>query len=143
MRSRLIRRVVVIVTLLFCTITAGTLGFRVLEGYTWFEAFYRTLTTITTVGDPQAAALSHMGRVFNALLILFGVSAMFLAVGAMTQTIIESTPTAYNSTSETVRSSYENFARTRSTLLSASVTRSPSASKTQTPTAAAPERTAQ
>jgi len=48
-----------------------------------------TLTTITTVGYQEMRPLSHAGRVFNSFLILFGVSAMFLAVGAMTQTIIE------------------------------------------------------
>jgi voltage-gated potassium channel len=48
-----------------------------------------TLTTITTVGYMELRTLSHAGRVFNSFLILFGVSAMFLAVGAMTQTIIE------------------------------------------------------
>jgi voltage-gated potassium channel len=48
-----------------------------------------TLTTITTVGYQEMRPLSHAGRVFNSFLILFGVTAMFLAVGAMTQTIIE------------------------------------------------------
>jgi voltage-gated potassium channel len=33
--------------------------------------------------------LGHAGRIFNSFLIFFGVSAMFVAVGAMTQTIIE------------------------------------------------------
>lgn len=89
MKGRLVQRVVLIAGLLFCTLAAGTVGFRLIEGYTWFEAFYRTLTTITTVGDQQARALDHGGRVFNALVILFGVTAMFLAVGAMTPTIIE------------------------------------------------------
>ena len=86
--SRLVRRILLIAGLLFCTLLVGTLGFRLLEHFTWFEAFYRTITTITTVGDSQAQPLSHTGRVFNAFLILFGVSAMFLAVGVMTQTII-------------------------------------------------------
>ncbi len=89
MKVRLVRRVVLIAGLLFCTLAVGTVGFRLMEGYTWFEAFYRTVTTITTVGDAQAQPLNHAGRVFNALVILFGVTAVFLAVGAMTQTIIE------------------------------------------------------
>jgi voltage-gated potassium channel len=48
-----------------------------------------TLITITTVGYQEVHPLSHAGRIFNSFLILFGVSAMFFAVGAMTQTIIE------------------------------------------------------
>ena len=45
--------------------------------------------TITTVGLEQIRPLSHAGRVFNSFLILFGVIAMFLSVGAITQTIID------------------------------------------------------
>jgi voltage-gated potassium channel len=89
MHSRLAQRVVLIAGLLFIIVTLGTVGFVEIEGYPWFDAFYMTITTITTVGYQELRPLSHAGRVFNSFLILFGVSAMFLAVGAMTQTIIE------------------------------------------------------
>jgi len=48
-----------------------------------------TLTTVTTVGYAEIRGLSHAGRVFNSFLILVGVTTIFLAVGAMTQTLIE------------------------------------------------------
>jgi voltage-gated potassium channel len=89
MNSRLVRRFVLIAGLICFTLVVGTVGFEVIEGYSWFDSFYMTLTMITTVGDEGARRFSHAGRVFNSFLILFGVSAMFLAVGAMTQTIIE------------------------------------------------------
>ena len=89
MRSRLIHRAILIGGLLCFTLIVGTIGFVLVEHYTWFDAFYMTLTTITTVGYQELHPLSHAGRVFNSFLILFGVSAMFLSVGAMTQTIIE------------------------------------------------------
>src|ERR1700730_18635209 len=89
MHSRLVRRVVLIAGLLCFTLVVGTAGFVLIEGYSWFEGFYMALTTITTVGYQEIRPLSHAGRVFNSFLILFGGSAMFLAVGAMTQTIIE------------------------------------------------------
>ncbi|MDQ6665221.1 MAG: potassium channel protein, partial [Acidobacteriota bacterium] len=41
------------------------------------------------VGYQEVHPLSRAGRIFNSVLILFGVSAMFFAVGAVTQTIIE------------------------------------------------------
>jgi voltage-gated potassium channel len=89
MNSRLVRRFILIAGLLSFTLVVGTVGFEMIEGYSWFDGFYMTLTTITTVGYQEMRPLSHAGRVFNSFLILFGVSAMFLAVGAMTQTIIE------------------------------------------------------
>jgi voltage-gated potassium channel len=48
-----------------------------------------TLTTITTIGYQELRPLSHSGRIFNSFLIIVGVSALFISVGAMTQTIIE------------------------------------------------------
>jgi voltage-gated potassium channel len=89
MDRRIARRIVLIAALIVFTMCVGTAGFQLLEGYPLFDAFYMTLITITTVGYQEIRPLSHAGRVFNSFLILFGVSAMFVAVGAMTQTIIE------------------------------------------------------
>src|SRR5579862_4753866 len=89
MDRRVIRRISLLAALLTFTVCAGTAGFSLIEGYPPFDAFYMTLITITTVGYQEIHPLSHAGRVFNSFLILFGVSAMFLAVGVMTQTIIE------------------------------------------------------
>jgi voltage-gated potassium channel len=89
MHRRLTRRILLIAGLIFITLIVGTVGFEVIEGYSWFDGFYMTLTTITTVGYQELRPLSRPGRIFNSFLIFFGVTAMFLAVGAMTQTIIE------------------------------------------------------
>lgn len=89
MHGRPVRRFLLIAVLLCVIVLAGTTGFVEIEGYTWFDGFYMTITTITTVGYQELKPLSHAGRVFNSFLIMFGVSVMFLAVGAMTQTIIE------------------------------------------------------
>ncbi len=89
MQRRLLRRFLVIAGLLGFILITGTAGFVAIEGYSWFDGFYMTLTTITTVGYQEIRSLSKAGRVFNSFLIMFGVTTMFLAVGAMTQTIIE------------------------------------------------------
>ncbi|QNI33173.1 potassium channel protein [Alloacidobacterium dinghuense] len=89
MRSRVVRRFILIAGLLCIIMVAGTTGFVWIEDYSWFEGFYMTLTTITTIGYQELKPLSHSGRVFNSFLIIFGVSALFISVGAMTQTIIE------------------------------------------------------
>jgi len=83
------RRLAVIALAILCTLAFGTVGFVLIEGYPVFDAFYMTLTTVTTVGYGEIRALSHAGRIFNSFLISFGVVVIFLAVGAMTQTAIE------------------------------------------------------
>lgn len=87
--NRILRRLLLISGLLAFTLLVGSIGFVALEHYPWFDAFYRALTTITTVGSPDAQPLSRPGKIFNSFLILFGVSVMFLGVGAVTQTVIE------------------------------------------------------
>ncbi|HEX3472383.1 MAG TPA: NAD-binding protein [Silvibacterium sp.] len=89
MHRRLTYRILIIAGLIFITLIVGTVGFELIEGYSWFDGFYMTLTTITTVGYQELRPLSRAGRIFNSFLIFFGVTAMFLAFGAMTQTIIE------------------------------------------------------
>src|SRR5215831_4851902 len=87
--SRLTRRFLFIAVAIASTLAIGTAGFTVIEGYPPFDAFYMTLTTMTTVGYGEIHPLSRAGRVFNSLLIIYGVSTLFIAIGAMTQTIIE------------------------------------------------------
>src|ERR1700684_4169798 len=83
------RRLALIAIAVVVTLGGGTLGFVLIEHYSVFDAFYMTLTTVTTVGYGEIHPLSHSGRVFNSGLISVGVINMLLAVGSMTQTIIE------------------------------------------------------
>ena len=85
----LARRLLLIAVAVATTLAGGTLGFVLIEHYPVFDAFYMTLTTVTTVGYGEVHTLSRAGRVFNSFLIGFGVVIMLLAIGAMTQTIIE------------------------------------------------------
>jgi voltage-gated potassium channel len=87
--SRLTRRFLLIVVAIVATLLIGTVGFTTIEHYPPFDAFYMTLTTMTTVGYMEIHPLSHIGRVFNSFLIFFGVTTIFIAIGAMTQSIIE------------------------------------------------------
>lgn len=83
------RRLALIATAMILTLAGGTLGFVLIEHYSVFDAFYMTLTSVTTVGGGEIRTLSFAGRVFNSFLLLFGVTIIFLAIGAMTQTVIE------------------------------------------------------
>jgi voltage-gated potassium channel len=87
--ERFRKRLILIVSALLVTVAGGTLGFILIEHYPPFDAFYMTLITISTVGYAEVHPLSQAGRIFNSFLIFFGVTIMLLAVGGMTQAIIE------------------------------------------------------
>jgi voltage-gated potassium channel len=87
--GRFRRRLILIASALLLIVAGGTLGFILIDHYPPFDAFYMTLITVSTVGYAEVHPLSHAGRVFNSFLIFFGVTIMLLAVGSMTQAIIE------------------------------------------------------
>src|SRR5450432_4296433 len=81
--NRLTRRSLFIVLAITATLLTGTVGFTLIEEWPPFDAFYMTLTTMTTVGYGEIHELSRAGRVFNSFLIFFGVTTIFIAIGAM------------------------------------------------------------
>jgi voltage-gated potassium channel len=87
--ERFRKRFILIAGALLIIQAGGTLGFLLIDHYPVFDAFYMTLITISTVGYGEIHPLSHAGRIFNSFLIFFGVTIMLLAVGGMTQAIIE------------------------------------------------------
>src|SRR6266496_293489 len=74
---------------LLALIFLGTAGFHFIEGWTWFDGLYMAITTFTTIGYQEVHPLSHAGRVFNIVLIVSGVSLVFLGIGALTQALLE------------------------------------------------------
>ena len=67
----------------------GVVGFRLIEGWNWFDSFYMVLTTFTTIGYMEVHPLSPTGRVFNVFLIISGVVLVFLLIGFLTQAMLE------------------------------------------------------
>ena len=49
-------------TLLVAVILAGTAGYVVLEHWSWFDSFYMTITTITTIGNGEPAPMNVEGK---------------------------------------------------------------------------------
>ena len=74
---------------LLLIVLAGMAGFHFIEGWSWFDGFYMTLTTLTTIGYGETHPLSHVGRIFNSCLIIVGVGTLFFAIGSLTQALLE------------------------------------------------------
>ena len=66
----------------------GTLGFKLLTEWTWFESFYFTLITITTIGYTEPADLTEHGRYFGTLLIVVGVGTLGYALSVAVQSVV-------------------------------------------------------
>ena len=84
-----LRNLRVIFTLLAIHAVISVIGFRVIEGWNWFDAIYMVITTITTIGYREVHDLSQAGRVFNLYVIFVGVGLLFLAIGALASALLE------------------------------------------------------
>jgi voltage-gated potassium channel len=85
----LFRRIGLVLAAVATAVTIGSTGFILIEHYTPLEAIYMSLMTVTTVGYGEVRPLSTAGRIFNSFFMLIGASTLFLAIGMVTQTIIE------------------------------------------------------
>jgi voltage-gated potassium channel len=75
--------------LLTFVVAFGTVGYVLVEGWSFGDAFFMTVTTITTVGYREVRELDTAGRVLTMILILTGVGAAFYTLTAMVAAIIE------------------------------------------------------
>jgi len=84
-----LRNLRLIAAALALVILAGTAGYHLIFGWPWLDGFYMVITTLTTIGYQETHPLSNGGREFNLVLIFFGVGLVFLAIGALTQALLE------------------------------------------------------
>lgn len=64
------RKIYIALALLILTAAAGVGGFMVLERYSFLDALYMTIITVSTVGYKEVKPLSDLGKVFDMLLIV-------------------------------------------------------------------------
>jgi voltage-gated potassium channel len=83
------KRLLLAISLLILLVILGTSGFHYIEGWTWFDGFYMTLTTMATVGYGEIHPLSHSGRVFNSFLIVAAVIGAGFTIATFSQALLE------------------------------------------------------
>jgi voltage-gated potassium channel len=69
-------------------IGAGTVGYRLIERWSWFDSLYVSVATLTSIGYGARAPLSMGGRVLTLFLALGGISTFALAVTELLSLII-------------------------------------------------------
>ncbi|MBA2613622.1 MAG: potassium channel protein [Bacteroidetes bacterium] len=75
--------------LLVLLIIVGTIGYVVIDGYSWFNAFYMTIITVATVGYGEVEPLSTLGKMFTSFLIITSFITFAYAVSSITKFIMD------------------------------------------------------
>ena len=83
-RSKINTAIVLLITLLII----GVVGFRTLTNYTWVDAVYMTVITITTVGFGEVNPLDDNSKIFTIFLILTSVIIVGYAIKVITEYIL-------------------------------------------------------
>jgi len=76
------------VILLALVFAFGTVGYRVIEGAGWWDAFYMTVITLTTVGYAEVFPLSHGGEVFTVALLFAGLGLILLGATEVARVVL-------------------------------------------------------
>lgn len=70
-------------------ILIGAIGYMLIEGWSFIDAIYMTITTISTVGYDEVHPLSDGGRIFSIFLIVSGVGGALYFLTSMVAYLIE------------------------------------------------------
>jgi voltage-gated potassium channel len=87
--EKLRKRLILALGLIGCIVTFGTTGYMVIEGWSFLDSLYMTVTTLTTVGYREIRELSSGGRWFTIILIIGGVGTMLYALSTGAKVILE------------------------------------------------------
>jgi voltage-gated potassium channel len=70
-------------------IAVGTAGYEIIERFSFLDALYMTVTTVSTVGNREVAPLDTGGQIFTIFLVLFGVGTAFYLLTTFVALVIE------------------------------------------------------
>ncbi|CAG5078123.1 potassium channel family protein [Parvicella tangerina] len=85
---KLFSKVYYALLLLFLNIVGGAVGFVIIEGYDWIDAFYQTIITISTVGFGEVHQFTPTGKLFVSVLIITSFGTFAYAVTSITSYIV-------------------------------------------------------
>ena len=84
-----LRNFKVVLGALLALVLVGTAGFHFIEGWSWLDSLYMVVITLTTIGYGEVHPLSHTGKIFNIGFIVAGVVLATMAIGSLTQYLLE------------------------------------------------------
>jgi len=83
------RRFLLIAIAIFAIIMIGTIGYMIIERWSFSDAIYMAVITLSTVGFQEVHSLSTAGHFFTIFLILGGTGTMLYAATAIVQYLLE------------------------------------------------------
>lgn len=89
MRKLLKSKIYLLVLLTTAAIAFGTFGYMIIEGYTFLEALYMTIITLSTTGFGEIRPLSEAGRLFTIVLLILTLSILAYSLGSLSSYLMD------------------------------------------------------
>lgn len=83
-------RIAIAFAILMVVFFVGSVGYHLIEDMGFFEGFYMTFITITTIGFTEVKNLSTGGRIFTMVVFVMGIGVLSYIASQTTQLIFES-----------------------------------------------------
>ena len=77
------------IALFFVVCAIGIVGYMAIEGWSFYDAFYMTMITVTTVGYREVHAMSRVGEWWTVLVLLAGVATLFYTASTVMAIVVE------------------------------------------------------
>lgn len=74
---------------LFVVLAGGSLGYRLIEGWSWEDAIWMVMITLTTIGYGEPSPLSLGGRILTAMIVVGGLGLGTYTLGRLTRYVVE------------------------------------------------------
>jgi voltage-gated potassium channel len=75
-------------TLMTAVLIFGIMGYMLITGYSWIDALYMTIITVTTVGFSEVGPMDTQGKIFTVILIVASVFIFAFAISVITEYIL-------------------------------------------------------
>ncbi len=84
-----IRKLISAVILMILSLLFGSMGFHVIEGYSWTDSFFMAVITISTVGYGTVKPLEPLGKIFVSLYIILNLIIFAYVISVITSYLFE------------------------------------------------------
>lgn len=83
------KKILILFSSLIGTLLFGTFSYHYIEGMNFFDSFYMTIITISTVGFEELYPLSRAGRIITMIVITTGITIVAYSAGSLVRILIE------------------------------------------------------
>jgi voltage-gated potassium channel len=81
-------KIILALLMLAAVLLVGVFGYRFISGFTWIDALYMTIITVTTVGFKEVQPMDTEAKIFTILLIISSVFIFAFAISMITEYLL-------------------------------------------------------